>query len=90
MSDYIVWSLNAALVICALLLAVCTVRMYLGPTIVDRLQAIDTITTLLIGIIVLLTLRQNHSLFFDAALALAAFAFVGTLAAARAIAEGRS
>jgi multisubunit Na+/H+ antiporter MnhF subunit len=53
------------------------------------LQAVDTITTLLIGIIVLLALVQRTSFIVDIALALAAFGFIGTVAIARYLGEGR-
>lgn len=81
--------LQAALVILVLLLLPCAYRALAGPTPADRLQAIDTITTLLIGIILALTLVLGESLFVDVALALAAFAFVATLALARYLSEGR-
>jgi multicomponent Na+:H+ antiporter subunit F len=88
-TDFINLSTNTALIVCMLLIAPCAYRFFAGPTVVDRLLAVDTIGTLLIGIIVLLTLVRNDSLFFDVSIALAVFAFVGTLAAARYIAEGR-
>ena len=49
----------------------------------------DTITTLLIGIIVILALLQGIGMFIDVAIALAAFAFIGTIALARYISEGK-
>jgi len=89
MTDFVSFSVNLALVICVLLIAPCVHRLYVGPTVADRLQATDIITTLLIGIIVLLTLARNDSHFFDISLVLAVFSFVGTLVTARFIAEGR-
>jgi multisubunit Na+/H+ antiporter MnhF subunit len=53
------------------------------------LQAIDAITTLMIGIIIVLALLQGISMFIDVALALAAFGFIGTLALARYISGGK-
>jgi multicomponent Na+:H+ antiporter subunit F len=66
-----------------------TYRVVIGPHPSDRLQAIDTITTLLIGIIVLLGLLQGSSLVIDVGIALAAFSFVATLAVARYLCEGK-
>lgn len=64
-------------------------RVVVGPTLPDRLQAVDLITTLLIGIIVMLALVEGTENFVDMAIALAAFAFIGTISIARYISEGR-
>lgn len=89
MTEFVIINVNIALIVCVLLIAPCVYRLYVGPTVVDRLQATDTITMLLIGIIVLLTLARNDSHFFDVSLVLAVFGFVSTLVTARFIAEGR-
>ena len=64
-------------------------RIIVGETLPDRLQAMDLITTLLIGIIVMLALVEETEVFVDLAIALAAFAFIGTISIARYISEGR-
>ena len=64
-------------------------RVIVGQTLPDRLQAFDLITTLLIGIIVLLALVEGTQVYVDMAIALAAFAFIGTISIARYISEGR-
>ena len=64
-------------------------RVVVGPTLPDRLAAVDLITTLLIGIIVMLALVEGTQVFVDMAIALAAFSFVGTISIARYISEGR-
>lgn len=71
------------------LLVPCVYRLAIGPTPSDRLQALETLTTLLIGIIITLALVQASPLVLDIALVLAAFGFIGSLAIARYIAEGR-
>lgn len=81
--------LHAALVFMIVLLFPAVYRLVIGPTPSDRLQAIDTLTTLLIGIIVLLGLVQGSSLVIDVGIVLAALSFVGTLAVARYIHEGK-
>ena len=65
-------------------------RVIVGPTLPDRLQAVDLITTLLIAIIVMLALVEGTQAFVDMAISLAAFAFVGTISIARYISEGRA
>lgn len=89
MNSLVILSVNAALVALVALLIPCIHRLYLGPTAADRLQVIDTITTLLIGIIILLALIRSDRMFVDIAIALAAFGFIGTLALARYISEKR-
>ena len=64
-------------------------RVIVGETLPDRLQSMDLITTLLIGIIVMLSLVESTHTFVDMAIALAAFAFIGTISIARYISEGR-
>ena len=82
--------IQAALVVLVALIIPCAYRAWIGPTAPDRLQAIDTITTLLIGIIIVLAVMRNTVMFVDVAIALAAFSFIGTVALARYISEGRA
>jgi multicomponent Na+:H+ antiporter subunit F len=89
MSEIISAVVQMAVIIMIVYLVPCTYRVLAGPSPADRLQAIDTTTTLLIGIIVLLALLQGSSFVVDVALALAAFSFVATLAIARYLSEGR-
>ncbi len=71
------------------LLVPASYRVIVGRTLADRLLAVDLITTLLIGIIVMLALVEGTQVFVDMAIALAAFAFIGTISIARYISEGR-
>ncbi|NDJ34281.1 MAG: hypothetical protein GYB64_06400 [Chloroflexi bacterium] len=78
-----------ALVVMVVLIIPCTYRVWAGPRPADRLQAIDLVTTLLTGMIVLVAVIERTPLFVDIGIALAAFAFIGTLAISRFIAEGK-
>ncbi|MDZ4768211.1 MAG: monovalent cation/H+ antiporter complex subunit F [Chloroflexota bacterium] len=89
MSELVDGIVQIALVIMVGLLLPCAYRVFIGPSAADRLQAIETITTLLIGVIVLLAIIQGSAFVVDVALALAAFSFVATLAIARYLSEGR-
>ncbi len=88
-SELIQLSIQVALIILVALIVPCAYRVWVGPTAADRLQAIDAITTLLIGIIVVLALLRGTVMYIDVAIALAAFGFIGTLALARYISEGK-
>jgi len=78
-----------ALSIMVVLLIAISTKVFGAKSGADRLQAIDTATTLLIGIIVLVAAVQRSSLLIDVAIGVAAMGFVGTLAIARYIAEGK-
>lgn len=89
MSETVLAVLQIALSVMIVLLLPCAYRVVVGPSPADRLQAIETTTTLLIGIIIILTLLQNSVLVIDVGIALAAFGFIATLAIARYLSEGR-
>lgn len=89
MSEWVSILVQGALVVMIALLMPCVYRVFVGPSPADRLQALESITTLLIGIIILLALIQGSSFVVDVALALAAFSFVATLAIARYLADGK-
>ena len=78
-----------ALLVLVVLIVPCAYRVWIGPSAADRLQAIDAITTLLIGIIIVLALLRGTTMYIDVAIALAAFGFIGTVALARYISEGK-
>lgn len=81
--------INLGLLTLVILLIPATYRVVIGPSPADRLQAIDTITTLLIGIIILLALVQDVPAYIDIGMALAAFSFIATVAIARFLHEGK-
>lgn len=89
MNEVIDFLTNATLVILVIALVPATYRIWTGPSAMERLQALDLTTTVLIGIVVVLGIVLENSLLIDVGIALAAFSFVSTLAIARFISEGR-
>lgn len=89
MSELVSLILQITLIGLIVLIVPCVHRMMVGPSAADRLQAIDAITTLLIGIIMVLAALRHEAMFVDIGIALAALGFIGTLALARYISEGR-
>lgn len=77
------------LLVMVILLIPISYRVIFSNTLSERLQAVDLITTQLVGIIVVLTLIEGSQVFIDLGIALAAFAFIGTISIARYISEGR-
>jgi len=80
-------AVELCLLVLVLLLLPASYRVFRGPESEDRFLAVDLITTLLIGIIVMLALIEGTSVFVDMAIALAAFAFIGTISIARFLSE---
>lgn len=83
------FGVQSALFVLVILLVLSSFRLWRGPTPADRLQAVDTANSLLIGIIVTLALVQGTPFLIDVGIALAALGFVGTLAVSRYLSEGK-
>jgi len=56
------------------------IRLFKGPSIVDRVVALDLIITIGIGIITVYSIRQEQEVLLDVAIILALIAFLGTIA----------
>jgi multicomponent Na+:H+ antiporter subunit F len=59
------------------------VRLVLGPTLPDRVVALDLLTMLVVAFLALFTLATGVGAYLDAALALALVGFLATIAFAR-------
>jgi multicomponent Na+:H+ antiporter subunit F len=59
------------------------VRLVRGPTLPDRVVALDLIATLMIGIIAVYAIAIKEPVFLDLTLVLALLSFLGTIAFAR-------
>ena len=71
----------SAMLSLALLLAF--VRLARGPSVADRVVALDLIGVLSVGVIILYSVATGLHVFLDAAIALALVSFAGTIAFAR-------
>jgi multisubunit Na+/H+ antiporter MnhF subunit len=80
--------LEFVLVALVLMLLPCGWRAWRGPTVADRLLAIDLITSLLAGAMVVLAVLQEQAMYVDVALALGALSFIGTLGLSRFASDG--
>lgn len=74
------WATHVGLVIAVAGLLLCVLRVFRGPTTADRAVAADTMSHLLIGIIILLTIEYRSALLLDGVLILSLLAFAGTVA----------
>lgn len=73
--------ISFALIMAALVLAF--VRLALGPSLPDRVVALDLITILAVAFCALFAVSSNQPAFLDVAIALALVAFLATVALAR-------
>ena len=86
--------LSAYVAFGAVTVAICSafVRVVIGPSLPDRVLALDLIGLLSVSLIALYAVASGVSLFLDAAIALALISFLGTVAFSRFIewrGEGR-
>jgi multicomponent Na+:H+ antiporter subunit F len=66
----------------------CFLRMLIGPTASDRAVAVDTITTTVVALLVLLGFVFKRYIYLDVALVYSLLAFVGLVALARFLERG--
>lgn len=81
--DLLLHATTAALAMLTLSLLLSLVRLLRGPTLPDRILALDLMTTLGIGLIAVLAIRTGLTLYLDIALGLGLVGFLSTVALAR-------
>lgn len=64
-------------------------RLLRGPSLLDRVVALDVIAVLVVGFTIVTAIHMEQPALVDAALVIALVAFVGTIAFARFIEEGQ-
>ncbi|MFO7852034.1 MAG: monovalent cation/H+ antiporter complex subunit F [Bacteroidota bacterium] len=74
--DFSLWFLIA-------LMALCLLRVVLGPTVADRVVAIDIMGIIVVGICVVLAIRTGKSFIIDIGIAWIILSFIGTLTMAK-------
>jgi multicomponent K+:H+ antiporter subunit F len=63
-------------------------RLVVGPSVLDRVLAVDTMVVNTIALIILYGIRESTTLYFEAALLLAMFSFISTVAYCRFLLRG--
>lgn len=81
-------ALNIGIAAVAVAILLCTWRLVVGPTLTDRILALDTLYLSVVALVVMLGLRWQTSLLFEAALIIAMLGFAGTVALARYLSRG--
>ena len=64
------------------------VRLVKGPTLADRVVAMDALATMAVGALVMVSVVTGQALLLDIALAMALVVFIGTIAVAMTIEKG--
>lgn len=82
------WALNFAFGAVGLSLVLCSWRLLRGPEVVDRVLALDTMYINIVALVILIGLRFDTKLFFEAALLIALLGFVSTVALSRYLSRG--
>ena len=77
-----------ALTLVAAAVAMSFWRLILGPSVPDRILALDTLYINTIALLVLLGLHLSSALFFEAALLIAMMGFIGTVALCKYLLRG--
>lgn len=81
-------ALDFALAAVALAMGLCGWRLLGGPTLPDRILALDTLAINAVALVVLLGIRWQTAMLFEAALIIAMLGFVSTVALARFVCRG--
>jgi multicomponent K+:H+ antiporter subunit F len=84
--------LSAALAVAALMLGCALLlnlwRLVIGPDAEDRILALDTLSVNAAGLLILFCIQAGSTLYFEAALLIAALGFIGTVALAKYLLRG--
>lgn len=63
-------------------------RLLRGPSLADRMLALDTLYINALALLIVLGIRLQSALYFEAALVIAALGFVGTVALSKYVLQG--
>lgn len=79
----VIFAIHAALAILTLALVLTAIRVIVGPTLSDRVLALDQMVAIAIGFVAVIAVKTGFELYVDIALALALVGFLATAAFAR-------
>ena len=82
-ADALQWTTLIALILLGLALLVSVIRIIIGPTLGDRVLALDLMTVVAMGFVGAIAIRTGQMLYLDIAIGLALLGFLATIALAR-------
>jgi multicomponent Na+:H+ antiporter subunit F len=77
------YGLYTSLLLLTLAMLATAIRVLLGPTLADRVLALDQLVAIAIGFIAVIAIKTGYELYVDIALALGLAGFLATVAFAR-------
>jgi len=77
------WAVMVALAFLSLSFMLTVLRVILGPTLPDRVLALDMLVTIAIGFIAVIGIKTGYTLYLDIGIALGLVGFLATVALAR-------
>jgi len=86
----LLWAIYVTLTILSLSILAALLRVFLGPSLADRVVALDLVAYLAMGFLATYAVFAEEETFIDVALVLGLLAFLGTVAVARYIERVRS
>jgi multicomponent Na+:H+ antiporter subunit F len=86
-TTFLHFCINIALILLVLAFLMAVFRLIKGPTLPDRILALDLLVAIGIGFIAVIALKTNYPLYLDVAIALGLVGFLATVAFARFILE---
>ena len=89
MSGLVAATADACLVVLFVSAVLALYRLVIGPGAADRAVASDTMSTIVVGMICVLSVRWDSALYLDAVWILTLIGFLGSAAIARYLARGR-
>lgn len=88
MSQLLPWAISFALMAVALAMVFAAIRLLRGPAAEDRVLALDTLYANSMIMVLTLGIQQGSRIYFDIALLIALFGFVGSAAMAKFLLRG--
>ena len=88
MSPLLATAITVTLVLYAAAMALALVRLMRGPSAQDRVLALDFLSVVAMLMMLVLAVRYDSSMYFEAALLLALFSFVSSVAMAKFLLRG--
>lgn len=81
--------LDVVLLILTLSMGLCFLRLLRGPSLPDRVVALDQIGIHVVALAIVYSIQVNRAVFLDVAVVVALLAFIATIAFARFIEQGK-
>lgn len=88
MSELLALAVDATLAMFVLAMALALLRLVRGPSAQDRVLALDFLYVVAMLILLLLAIRDDSRMYFEGALLMVLFGFVGSLALAKFLLRG--